>query len=276
MFYLFRLFWLSLLSLILTACATQPASQQFAQKAQLFGFQQLQLARENYPLIAYWKPGVPQKAIHVYLDSDGTPWRNRYWIEPDPTPRNPLVLQLMAQDPAPSLYLGRPCYHGQATQPNCSPVLWTSHRYSPTVVRNMAAALNQFLSEMPTTSVILFGFSGGGTLAMLLAEQIGQTQAVITVAANLDTDRWTQWKQDSPLTGSLNPSHRPFLPKSIVQLHYVGGQDSNVPPWIPARLVRQYPESQLIIMQEFSHTCCWRDYWPMILDQINNLHLKGN
>ena len=64
--------------------------------------------------------------LHVYLDGDGTPWLRRTLVAADPTPRNPLVLELMAQDPNPAIYLGRPCYHGQSASSVCSSEWWTS------------------------------------------------------------------------------------------------------------------------------------------------------
>ena len=64
---------------------------------------------------------------------------------------------------------------------------------------------------------------------MLLAERFKQTRAVVTVAGNLDPDRWVAQHGYSPLVGSLNPARRPPLPSHILQLHFVGGRDRNVP-----------------------------------------------
>ena len=77
--------------------------------------------------------------LHVYLDGDGTPMLGSYPAA-DPTPRDPLVLDLMALDSTPSIYVGRPCYHGLSGAP-CSPSLWTSGRYSEPVVASMAAGI---------------------------------------------------------------------------------------------------------------------------------------
>ena len=73
-------------------------------------------------------PDAP-RVLHVYLDGDGSPWTGREPTD-DPTPRNPLVLRLMALDAAPRIYLGRPCYHGLANAPRCTPALWTTRRYA--------------------------------------------------------------------------------------------------------------------------------------------------
>jgi len=48
---------------------------------------------------------------HVYIEGDGMPWIRRHIVATDPTPSKPLMLRLMAQDPHPAIYLGRPCYY---------------------------------------------------------------------------------------------------------------------------------------------------------------------
>ena len=48
--------------------------------------------------------------IHVYIEGDGSPWVNGgATVAANPTPRNPLALQLMATSPYNSVYVGRPC-----------------------------------------------------------------------------------------------------------------------------------------------------------------------
>src|SRR6266545_4164343 len=71
---------------------------------------------EGFAHVVYRPAGLRPdggRVLHIYLDGDGTPWE-RGRPAPDPTPRAPLVLRLMALDPAPRVYLGRPCYHGLA------------------------------------------------------------------------------------------------------------------------------------------------------------------
>ncbi|MCU7878886.1 MAG: hypothetical protein KZQ84_19180 [Candidatus Thiodiazotropha sp. (ex Lucinoma borealis)] len=101
--------------------------------------------------------------LHVYLGGDGTPWMGGFLIARDPTPRNPVGLALMALDKAPSIYLGRPCYHGQSRQSPCIPALWTSARYSSQVVDSMALALRGVMDDFDYSILKIFGFSGGGT-----------------------------------------------------------------------------------------------------------------
>src|SRR5690606_28769375 len=85
--------------------------------------------------------------LNVYIEGDGTPWIKNRYIAKDPSPQNPLALHLMMQDTQNSLYLGRPCYFARyesedfRTNTSCRPTLWTSARYSASVVESMVAAL---------------------------------------------------------------------------------------------------------------------------------------
>ena len=243
-----------------------PAAR-FGERASALGFDASQVEGAGFTHVVF-RPATPRpdggRLLHVYLDGDGTPWE-RGGPAADPTPREPLVLRLMALDPAPSVYLGRPCYHGLAAAPGCTPVLWTDARYSDVVVASMAAAARRLLSMTGRSEIVWLGYSGGGTLAMLLAERLPETTGVITVAANLDVEGWADLHGRSRLVGSLSPARRLPLPPRIRQRHYAGGRDRVVPPSIIAG-GGILPES-LTVIPEYDHVCCWVELWPRVLDE---------
>ncbi len=253
----------SLLAL-LSACTTP--QQRLDQVATDLGFQRLSLNGDPFQHRAYRNAAPISTVLHVYLDGDGSPWQNGRVIA-DPTPRQPLVLQLMAQDSQASLYLGRPCYHGMQQAPGCSPWLWTAARYSPLVIDSLVAALHTVLREHPNTAVVLIGYSGGGTLAMLLAEHLPQTRLIVTIAANLDTTAWTEHHGYSPLLGSLNPANRPPL-VTTPQWHLFGEQDDNTPAALSELLIQRQPCARSERIAAFNHRCCWLDYWPQVLSTL--------
>jgi pimeloyl-ACP methyl ester carboxylesterase len=256
---------LSLGLALLGGCAG-PA-ERFAEKASALGFGASRVEGESFAHVLY-RPAGPRpdggRVLHVYLDGDGTPWE-RGGPAADPTPREALVLRLMALDPVPSLYLGRPCYHGLAAAPPCAPALWTDARYSEVVVVSMAAAARRLLSMKGHAEIVWLGYSGGGALAMLLAARIPETAGVVTVAANLDVDAWAEIHSHSRLAGSLNPARRPPLPPRIYQRHYAGGRDQVVPPGIVAG--GGIPPESLRVIPEYDHVCCWVELWPRVLDE---------
>lgn len=250
---------------VLSACATpQQRLDHFAQER---GWQRLTLAGAPFPHRAYRNAVPISTVLHIYLDGDGSPWHNGRVLA-DPTPRRPLVLQLMAQDPQASLYLGRPCYHGMQHTPGCSPWLWTAARYSPPVIDSLVAAVHTVLHAHPNTTVVLIGYSGGGTLAMLMAEHLPQTRLVVTVAANLDTAAWTEHHGYSPLLGSLNPATRP--PLAVPQWHVLAEQDTEVPPKLNTAVIERQPCARSQWIAGFDHRCCWLDLWPQLVLQLTD------
>jgi dienelactone hydrolase len=256
--------WVASLTLALSACASP--SRRVEQRAADLGFRTITLPGTSFYHLAYEADGSSSSAtLHVYVEHDGTPWFLNAVVSEDPTPRNPLALELMARDQGPRLFLGRPCYFELRHEPGCTPMLWTQRRYSAEVVESMSAALRSFLSTRSFRQVVLIGYSGGGTIAWLMAERLPETAAVVTVAANLDIDYWTSIHGYSPLAGSLNPALRAPLSSTIRQLHYVGSRDQNVPPSVVRSFALRHPEARVVELADFDHKCCWIEQWPQLL-----------
>ncbi len=254
------------LAVAASALGCASPAQRLSAEASGRGFASEIVAGGAFRHVVFGRPRGPSRTLHVYLDGDGTPWRLGR-ATPDPTPRDPLVLDLMALDPRPSLYLGRPCYHGLAGEPPCESRLWTRARYAEEVVASLAAALRRLLDARGTKRLILFGHSGGGVLAMLLAPRLPETAAVVTVAANLDIDAWTDLHGYPRLDGSLNPARLPPLAARIRERHYAGGKDRIVPPGIVAR--GPIATGALTVIPSYDHLCCWRDLWPTVIEEVD-------
>jgi len=213
------------------------------------------------------KPGSSDR-IYVYLHGDGSPWINRSHISEDPTPRYPLTLKLMHKGPQPAIYLGRPCYHGQARLPECKQRYWTSARYSDAVVVSMRAALRRLLTHYPEIKITLVGYSGGGTLAVLMAAEFAEVDQLVTLAGNLDTDAWATLHHYSPLFESLNPVLQAPLPATIRQNHFAGELDKNVPISMIQKFANNQHHAKVTSLPDFTHKCCWEQFWPQLLDQL--------
>lgn len=226
-------------------------------------------------------------AIHIYIEGDGTPWVKRFLVARDPTPRYPLALALMKRDSQLSFYLGRPCYYqesdsqknaysqtdfyktlGQSTNSSpCNSHYWTDARYSADVVELMQNAIQEKIKQLPndkqTRPIILIGHSGGGTLAMLIAQQLHRVSGVITIAANMDIDAWTSHKNYSSLDKSINIAKTSSMRK-IPQVHFFGSRDEIVPAKINQPFLQKIGKSPTVI-EGFDHNCCWLDQWPTLL-----------
>jgi dienelactone hydrolase len=214
--------------------------------------------------------------LWVFLEGDGQPWVDGgRRVARDPTPKIPLAFDLFKTSPVPRVYLGRPCYFSHAGDVGCDPSLWTSARYGEAAVASMAAVLETLVRENSARRVILVGYSGGGTIAYLVAPRIPAVSAVVTISGNLDIDAWTRAHHFLSLAESDNPATAPALDHRITQIAIVGGRDVNVPQAsLRAFLDRQQPQ-EVWIYDDHDHACCWRRDWPSILNRISD-RLEGS
>ena len=259
--------WIAALALALSLGCASPTARVESRAAAL-GFERIVLDGGRFAHLAYLRGGPTSHTLHVYIENDGRPWRFGNQVNTDPTPRNTLMLEAMALDPGPALYLGRPCYFIAAADSECNALMWTHRRYAPEVVDSMARALRRFLRSHPFPSLSFIGHSGGGTLAVLLAEHFEQTRAVVTVAANLDVAAWARLHDYSPLDGSLDPMQRPPLPDGIMQWHLAGADDEQIPPALFRAYAARHPDIRLTIHEGQDHACCWRALWPEVLQSL--------
>ncbi len=234
------------------------------------GWTQFVLPAGGLPLAWFSEP-LPADTphLHVYLGGDGRAFATRRRIARDPTSSEHLGLRLALADPAPSAFLGRPCYYGGATEPPCEPALWTLERYGPRVVAAVVAALADIAARYPRARLTLVGYSGGGVIAVLAARQLDRVERVITVASPLDTAAWTRHHGYTELAAASNPADLGDWPARTRQLHLVGTDDAQVPPFIAAsyhtRTGLAPPHSVTVPLDGYDHRCCWLREWPAIL-----------
>ena len=226
---------------------------------------------------------VGPATLYVFIEGDGAPWIEAgSKVAHDPTPHRPLALELAAATSAAAaphavLYLGRPCYFEPHLDANCTPDLWTSGRYSDAVVDSLVAAVNRYTAAFDNgPALVLIGYSGGGTLAVLMAAHLPSTRAVITIAGNLDVTAWVRWHGYLPLTLSENPAAEPHLPDSIRQWHLVGGKDGNMPEALERRYFDTMPPGHIWRYPGFDHVCCWVQQWSTILARIDAAIMDAN
>jgi pimeloyl-ACP methyl ester carboxylesterase len=206
--------------------------------------------------------------LRVYLDGDGVPYRNGK-ASGNPSGRSiPLGLELFLRDPQAQVYLGRPCLFFQGPLPaGCDSRLWTTHRYSEETVAALMATLSHLTEEHDATDIELVGYSGGGTLALLLAARRTDIAQVTTIAAPLDHAAWTRFHGHVPLTGSLNPLSEPRAIR-LRERHLLGERDSVVPIGLAAPYKARYPQAEFHVVEGFDHRCCWAAHWPDLIRQL--------
>jgi len=257
------------LLIFLSACASKKSLQSMVDQ---HNYQQSTHYSDNFQHIVYANQAYYLNAndtLYVYLEGDGLPWKTPTQISADPDPLYPLALDLMSLNTHPSVYLQRPCYGFK--EMNCDLQWWTNKRYSQEVVESMLQVLKSISGKYQ--KIILVGYSGGGALAVLMARKLDKVSRLITLAANLNIQKWTDYHGYSPLSGSINPADI-VLPAQVRQFHFSGQKDLNIlPEWVKAFSDKQ-ANSEFILLQNIDHSCCWLKNWPRIIDQINKTVVK--
>jgi hypothetical protein len=266
--------FLFITALLASSCDLIPARSESADAiATLAGFTGASYRATPFEIQTYSKGmGGQRELLTVYVEGDGRAWWRKNRLSTDPTPRNPVGLKLATRDSSPTvLYLGRPCqYLDKKALQDCDSKYWSSHRYAPEVVEAMNNVIDQFLARYPAHGIILIGYSGGGTLATLMAMKRQDVELLVTLVANLDHEAWTTYHEVTPLSGSLNARDVITQIAMIPQIHFRGDQDTVVPPDTLNYVRREFSKINLDpfrIIEGFDHTCCWVDAWPEILCQ---------
>ncbi len=191
--------------------------------------------------------------LTVVIEGDGDAHDSQGRPSADPTPKDPLGFRIAQAWPqGPVAWLGRPCQYVKDLA--CTPADWTTARYSERAVAASSLAIDELKRRSGATRLRLVGWSGGGTMAALVAARRTDVAVLITLAAPLDIAAWTRWHGTSPLIGSLDPAAA-TLPPAIVQLHVLGRFDQVVPPALGEPAARRRGGTVLVWPEK--HPCCW-------------------
>lgn len=238
--------------------------------AEQAGWKKQTLHTEYFSIRSYSpnaEKSVSNDPLTIYIEGDGLAWISRTKPSSNPTPINPLALTLALKDQGNVVYLGRPCQYVEGK--SCSRKYWTVERFAPEVVASMDEAVSLVKAKMHASQLVLVGYSGGGAVAALVAARRDDVVRLVTVAGNLDPQKWTQQLNVSPLTGSLNPADYWKKLTDIPQLHLVGGNDSSVPLFVAESYQARFPDGKkppIKIVAGFDHHCCWSTQWPELIE----------
>lgn len=173
--------------MIVAACVTVPSPTDrltlATRVSDAHGWDEIVIPAGDFDLAA-WVPRriVAMPKLTIYIEGDGFAWTSS-----DPTPVSPTGLHLALAQPEGNIaYLARPCQYVR-----CEQRYWTSHRFAPEVIASANLALEALKKKFGAQCLVLVGYSGGGAVAALLAEQRLDVVRLITIAGNLDHRAWT-------------------------------------------------------------------------------------
>ncbi len=262
---------LLIFSLVQFGCAHRGTTHtyQLVEQSKSLGFEPQIISTKDFDFFGLQKIKTPGLPLVVYLEGDGHSKAGKYRLSEDPTPHQPIALELALQDNRPNvLYLARPCqYPAQSTTRNCHPKYWSSHKLSTEVVNSSLEAINVTMSHAQADSIQLVGFSGGGGLAALVAQRFEKTLSLITVAGDLDLDLMRTHHNTGELFGSLNPKTLASTISNVPQLHFAGGKDRIVPPKVAHSFVEPMNTTcaQVHVLSDATHHS-WAKDWPSLLE----------
>lgn len=222
--------------------------------------------------LTVWKRiDAPNDMATIYIEGDGLAWLSKNKKSANPTPLHPLALQLAAKDTSANvIYLARPCQYSGLHGSNeaCPDRYWTNARTAPEVIE----AYNNLLSELKNmyhfSGFHLVGYSGGASVALLLAETRNDVLSLRTVAGNLDYTSFTELHHVSSLDLSLDPADRAASIAHVPQLHFIGGEDDIITPVLFTRWQQRSGSNTCIashILGKATHHEGWAENWPTLL-----------
>lgn len=233
------------------------------------GLHYRQLQTTSFGLTSYQRILLPHAPMTIYIEGDGYAWSAPDRPSRDPTPMNPVALELAARDPSSNVvYLARPCQYGESASLLCDERYWTSARFAPEVIQSYDAALTQLKAPTDTSGFNLIGFSGGGAIALLIASRRKDILSVRTIAGNIDHQAWTQLHDISPLSASQNAANKTESLASIPQLHFVGAKDAVMPMAVARSYQHRFHDahcSRILVLPNATHTTGWAEQWQDLL-----------
>jgi dienelactone hydrolase len=206
---------------------------------------------------------APQPAgpvLTVVFEGDGAAHDARGRPTADPTPKHPVGLDIARRWPGdgPKAWVGRLCQYVRDRDPACAEADWTVGRFSEAAVAAADAAVDLLKARTGAERVVLAGWSGGGVIAVLVAQRRGDVAGVATFAAPLDLSAWTVSQGLTPLSASHDPAAEGWRGPPPPQVHMLGAFDPVAPPRLIQPAARRLAGSAgVVAVMPEEHACCW-------------------
>ncbi len=264
---------ITLIALIFCLSGCQSGHQDNTDTKQLILNRSLQnhvIDTPSYPIWSLSPPLKSSNTLRIYIEGDGRAWLRKGVVSTDPTPRNRLIHRLMLQDSKTDIaYLARPCQFIMGE--NCSRNSWTFSRYSQDSLLALNTAVTSLKNRNNYEKLELVGYSGGATMALLIAANRKDVISVRTVAGNLVPDYTNSLHQVSPMPEALSPvDHKTELIK-LPQIHFVGTKDRVVPLDVARNYQQRLAQTKCIqirTVERASHSSYWAESWPYLLKKL--------
>ena len=207
----------------------------------------------------------------VFIESDGSAFGSWPTGKPAPPKVHQSVALSLARKVASDtvVYLARPCQllFGTTSSGQClDPRQWTKGRYSDDQVALIEDAIRQTL-EAAKTALVVVGHSGGGVIALRLAQR-GRLpiHCTITLASPTDIKAWQRHHQSSAALDITDPGDLADTPTPLKAIFLFGSSDQTVPPSAIGRWAKEGRRGSSIysITLAASHNQGWSESLDLI------------
>jgi len=233
------------------------------------GFSKRLIRGRDFILFSCIKVESPGEPLTVYIEGDGRAWVTRYEPSRDPTPLNPLAMELAGRDPSPNVaYLARPGQYPSLGASECDAKYWMSKRFAPEVIDAMDSAVSSLKEAAQASSVLLVGYSGGAAVAVLVAARRDDVAALRTVCGNLDCSEVSRYNKVSPLAGSLDPIDEAEKVSKIPRRHFIASSDKIIPFSAAERFADKSGDTahrSISVIEGTTHYSGWGEKWRRLL-----------
>ena len=228
-----------LIAFLLSGCAGIPKTPD--------NFEKIIIETDGINFVTYEKKDIkPQKTLRFYLEGNG-----------NPHPEKPIGLLLAADDDYKNIVvLTRPCQYIEADV--CSnESIWTTQRYHPEILKAMKEMVVFYAKKYRPSDIEFVAYSDSAPIAFYLAQNLGYTKKIITVAGVLDIDSYAKQNKLPSFKNAQDVHLNKAFVARIPQIHYVGSEDDIVTKSMTERFVsnlHQPKDIQVKIVHGINHT----------------------
>ncbi len=215
-----------------------------------------------FPIQIFYQAHKSKHAI-IYLEGDGLVINKYGEVAMNSTPTDPIALRLACADDRKltKIVIHRP-YH-YIKDPNANSRYWTTARYAPEVIKSIAETIKNCQQQFSFSTMELVAYSGGASVALLLAPHLQNLQRITSFAGNLDHKDWTSYHNTNPLFESLDPLENKKILGEISQIHFLGTNDANTTVDLGLKYKQNINSDRVVItpIDGFEHDSDWPSVW---------------